>query len=182
MSWRRLAWLVILLLVTTIVWGATALKETYEKIDSTRSKGAEDTGQRLASLRARLANHREYIENLERLVLWPPGSDLMSWLTQQANESEVRIIGVEHPPVEKVSSSHPRRTRGPTREIPEYRHVPVKITVTGGYNLLGRFINKLEHCPNAIRIDSFRMRRKEYTPEHTTMDLSLSYFQKVEKS
>lgn len=177
MSWRRLAWLIILLLLTTIVWGAIALKETYEKIDSKRSEGAEDASKRLASLQTRLANHREYIENLEKLVLWPPGSDLMSWLTQQANESDVRIIGVEHPPVEEVSSSY-----SATREISEYRHVPVKITVTGGYSPLGRFINKLEHCPNAIRINSFRIRRKEYTPEHTTMDLSLSYFQKVEKS
>lgn len=167
MNWRRFAWLLIALLIVTIVWAAIELKEMYEKINYARSGSADDVGRRLASLRNRIANHKERVDSLEKLALWPPGVDLMSWLTQQANDSDVRIIGVEHPPVEKVS---------------EYQRVHVKVTVRGDYNPLGRFINKLEHSPDTVRVNSFRIRRKEYTPEHVTMDLSLSYFQKTERS
>ena len=167
MNWRRFAWLVILLLIVTIAWAAMDLNEAYEKIASARSESGDDAVRRLMSLQKRIANHKESVENLEKLALWPPGTDLMSWLTQQANDSYVRIIGVEHPPAEKVL---------------QYQHIPVKITVRGDYNLLGRFINKLEHSPNAVRVNSLRIRRKEYTPEHITMDLSLSYFQKAEGS
>jgi Tfp pilus assembly protein PilO len=166
MNWRRLAWLVILLLITTIVWGAVDLKEMYEKIASASSEDTHDVSRRLVSLEKRRANHGQRIESLEKLALWPSGESLMSWLTQQAHDSDVTIIGVEHLPVEEVS---------------EYQHIPVKITIRGDYNPLGRFINKLERSPNKVRIDSFRIKRKEYTPEHVIMDLSLSYFQEMEK-
>jgi len=159
--------LVILLLITTIVWGAVDLKRLYEKIDSAGSEDAYDVSQRLVSLQKRLADQRQYIESLEKLALWPSEVDLMSWLTGQANEASVRIIGVEHPPVEEVS---------------EYQHITVKVTITADYNPLGRFINRLEHSPSKVRIDSFRMRRVEYTPEHVVMDLSLSYLQKAERA
>ena len=167
MNWRRLAWLVILLLIITIVWGAVDLNEINEKIASARSEDAHDVSGLLVSLQKRLADHRQRIENLERFALWPPGADLMSWLTQQESDLDVRIIGVEHPPVEEVS---------------QYQHIPVKITIRGDYNPLGKFINKLERSPSKVRIDSFRIRRKEYTPEHIIMDLSLSYLQKMERS
>ena len=167
MNWKRLSWLVIVLLIATIVWGAVDLKKTHERIASARSASADDAGWRLASIQGKFANHREHIENLEKLALWPSGAVPMSWLTQQVNGSDIQIVGVEHPPVEKVS---------------EYRHVPVKLSVRGNYNSLGRFINKLEHSPYAVRINSLRIRRKEYTPEHVTMDLSLSYFQTVEET
>ena len=155
-----------ILLIGVVVWEAIDLKGMYGKIASARSEDADDADQRLASLRGQLVDYRGYIENLEELALWQPETDPMSWLTQQADDSDVQIIGVEHQPVEDISG---------------YQHVPVKITVRGDYNPLGRFINKLEYSPNAVRIDSFRIRRKQYTPEHITMDLSLSYFQKLEK-
>ena len=168
MNWRRLAWLAILLLITTIVWEVVAIKGMYEKIASAKPEDAHDVSRRLVSLEKRRADHRQRIESLEKLALWPPEADLMSWLSSQANDSDVTIIGVEHPPVEKVS---------------EYQHIPVEITIRGDYNSLGRFINKLEHSPpNKVRIDSFRVRRKEYTPEHVTTELSLSYFQEMERS
>ena len=167
MSWRRFAWLLVLLLGITIIWAVADLKGTYEKIASARSDDADSIDFRIASLQKRIANHRAHLEGLEKLTLWPPEADIMSWLTQQADDSDVRIIGVEHLPVEQMSG---------------YQNIPVKIIIRGDYNPLGRFINSLEHSPNAIRIDSLRIRRKEYTPEHVIMELSMSYFQKVEES
>jgi Tfp pilus assembly protein PilO len=167
MNWRRFAWLVIALLIVTIVWAAIDLKGMYEKINSAKSGNADDVAQRLASLQNRIASHKARVDSLEKLALWPPEVELMSWLTQQADDADVRIIGVERPPVEEAS---------------EYQRVPVKITVNGDYHPLGRFINELERSSNTVRINSFRIRRKEYTPDHITMDLSLSYFQKAERS
>ena len=55
MNWRRLAWLVILLLIVAIVWAAIDLKEMYEKIASARLKDTDNVDQRLASLREKRA-------------------------------------------------------------------------------------------------------------------------------
>ena len=164
MKWRKFTWLVIPLLIFIIVWLSAEINGAYEKIDSAKSGDADNINQHPASLQKRIANYREQIEKLEKFAIWQPGADVMSWLTQQANKSGVGIIGVEHLP---------------TEEFAEYQHIPIKITIRGDYNPLGRFINKLEHSPNAVRINSFRIKRKEYTPKHITMDLSLSYFQKV---
>ena len=161
MNWRRFAWLLILLLIITVVWAAIELKDRYDKISSARSGDIDEPGRRLMSLQKRVADHKKHIESLEKLALLPAEVSLMSWLTQQANDLGVSIIGVEHLPVESVS---------------EYQHVPVKITIRGDYNPLGSFINKLERSQNVVRIDSFRIQRKEYAPEQVIMDLSLSYF------
>ncbi len=164
MNWRRFAWLIIILLVFTIVWAGIELKREYDKIAAAKLRDRDDMSQRLASIQKRIAGQRDYIRNLEEVALWPSEEDPMSWFTQQANDSNVSIIGVEHTAVE---------------QIPEYRHVPVKITLRGDYNPLGRFINKLEHSQNMVRIDSLRIRYNEYAPEHITMELSLSYFQGI---
>ena len=100
MNWRRLAWLVILLLIITIAWAAMDLNGVYEKIASARSGGDDGAARRLASLQKQIARYKKHVENLEELALWPPGVNLMAWLTQQANDLDVRIIGVEHLPIE----------------------------------------------------------------------------------
>lgn len=164
MNWRRLAWLVILLMVVTIAWAVTELKGTYEKIASVGSKDTDHVSRQLTLLQERISVQREKLAGLENLTLWPPDSDPMTWLTQQADDTGVRIIGVKHLPVEQASI---------------YQNIPVIITIRGDYNPLGRFINKLEHSSNSLRINSLRIRRKQYTPEHVVMDLSLSYFQKM---
>jgi len=167
MNWRRFAWLIIILLVFTIVWAGIELKREYDRIAIAKLKDKDDMSQRLASIQKRIAGQRDYIKDLEKVALWPPEEDPMSWFTQQANDSNVSIIGVEHPAVE---------------QIPEYHHIPVKITLRGDYNPLGRFINKLEHSQNMVRIDSLRIRHNEYAPEHITMELSLSYFQRIKRN
>ena len=164
MNWRRFSWLLILLLIVTIVWAVVELKDKYERISAVRSKNIDEPDRRLISLQNRIADRKKHIKSLEKPALLPVETSLMAWLTQQAEDLGVSIIGVEHPPVENIS---------------EYRHVPVKITVRGDYNPLGRFINKIERFQSMVRIDSFRIRRKEYAPEHVIMDLSLSYFQRA---
>lgn len=164
MNWRRLAWLVILLLVVTIVWAVTELKGTYAQIASVDSKDPDHASRQLTLLQERIAGQREKLAGIENLTLWPKDSDPIMWLTQQADDTGVRIIGVEHLPVEQASI---------------YQNIPVTITISGDYNPLGRFINKLEHSSNLLRINSLRIRRRKYTLEHTVMDLSLSYFQKM---
>jgi hypothetical protein len=164
MNWRRFAWLIIIILVFTIVWAAIELKREYDRIAVAKLRDEDDPNRRLASIQKRIAGHRDYIKSLEKVALWPSEEDPMSWFTQQANDSNVSIIGVEHPVVE---------------QLPEYNHVPVKITLRGDYNPLGRFINKLERSQNMVRIDSLRIRYNEYAPENITMELSLSYFQRI---
>jgi len=163
MNWRRLAWLLTILIIFTIIWAAIELKDKHEKIAYEKPKDAELTDQELASLKKRIQDQRELLNRLEKSNLWSKDQDLVSWLNQQANASDTRIIGVEHPPSEKLS---------------EYRRVYVKITVRGDYNPLGRFVNRLEYSPNAIHIDSFRIKRRDYSPEYVAMDIWLSYLQK----
>ena len=167
MNWRRLAWLVILLLMVTIVLAGIELKEAYDELDSVRSDDTNSVDLNLVSLQKRIEAHRVHLSGLEKLTLWESETEFMLWVTQQADDTEVRIIGVEHLPVEQVS---------------DYRSIPVRVTIRGDYNPLGRFINRLERSPRAILINSLRIRRKEYTPEHMIMDLSTSYFQKVVES
>ncbi len=167
MNWRKFIWLIIVLLIAAVIWKAADLKDAYEKIASTKSGDSDDAEQRLESLQKKLADQKRRAENLEKFALWQTGEDFMSWLTQQADDSSVRIIGVERSPVEKVQ---------------EYRHVPVNITAAGDYSALGRFVNQLERSSSKIRINSFRMRRKKETSAQVTMDISLSYFQKAEGS
>ncbi len=171
MTWRRFAWLIVFLLIVTAIWLSVDLKGVYERINkritSSGSESGTDAERRLTALQRELANRGEYIDNLEKRTLWQSDADLMSWLTGQANDSDVKIIGVE---------------RLPAEEILEYQRIRVKLTVTGDYGSLGSFLNKVERSPNAVKVDSFRMRRKEDAPEDVTMDLSLSYFRKLEKS
>jgi hypothetical protein len=162
MNWRRLAWLVILLLIVTISWAAIELKEIHKRIASVG--GADDISEQLASLQEQIADQRERVVIFEDLALWPSGSDPMPWLTQQADDTNVQLIGVEHLPAEQAL---------------DYQNISINITVRGDYSPLGRFINRLEHSPNTLRINSLRIRYKEYTPDYLVMDLSLSYLQKM---
>lgn len=164
MNWRRLVWLVILLLIFSIVWGGIELKGSYEELASARSDDTNSVTSQLLSLQKRIETHTAHLSDLEQLTLWKSDSDFMSWVTQQTDDTGVQVIGVEHLPVEQES---------------DYQGISVTITIRGDYNPLGRFINKLERSPSAIKINSMRIRRKEYTPEHVVMDLSISYFQKV---
>ncbi|MFC1716760.1 type 4a pilus biogenesis protein PilO [Candidatus Poribacteria bacterium] len=167
MNWRRLALLLILLLIFTIVWGGMELKGSYEELSSVRAGDTSSTTTQLLSLQKRIDTHRTNLSDLERLTLWKSDSDFMSWVTQQADGTGVRVIGVEHQPVEQES---------------DYHGIPVTITIRGDYNPLGRFINQLERSPSAIRINSMRIRRKEHPPQYMVMDLSMSYFQRAVES
>ena len=167
MNWRRLAWFLILLLMVTIVLAGIELKESYDELDAARSDDTQSVDLNLVSLQKRIEARKAHLSGLEKLTLWESETEFMSWVTQQADDTGVRVIGVDHLPVEQVS---------------DYRNIPVNVTIRGDYNPLGRFINRLEHSPSAIKINSMRIRRKEYTPEHVTMDLSMSYFQKVVES
>ena len=159
--------MIILLLIVAIFWAVTELKGTYEKIASVESGDNDQASRQLTLLQERIAGQGEKLAEIEKLALWQPDSDPMEWLIHQADDTGVRIIGVEHLPVERASI---------------YQNTPVTITVRGDYNPLGRFINRLERSSSALRINSLRIRRREYTPENVVMDLSLSYFHKVKKS
>jgi Tfp pilus assembly protein PilO len=167
MNWRRLAFLMILMLIFSIVWGAYALKGSYEELASARSGDTTSVTSQLLSLQKRIDAHTVNLSGLEQLILWESDSDFMSWVTHQADDTGVQGIGVEHLPVEGES---------------DYWEIPIIVTIRGDYNPLGRFINQLEHSPNAVRINSMRIRRKEHTPEYMVMELSVSYFQKVVES
>ena len=150
--------------MATLFWQISTFKRIYEKITARETDSSDNVDQNLAFLQKKLEAQERRAKNLEKLALWQTGEDLMSWLTKQADGSGVRLIGVEHPPARK--------------EL-DYYHVPVKITVTGYYNSLSRFVNRLEQSSSRIKIDSFRMRRKEQTSEYATLDLSLSYFRRA---
>jgi len=166
MNRKKFAWLLIVVLMATLFWQISTFKRIYEKITAKKIDSSDNADQNLAFLQKKLEAQERRAKNLEKLALWQTGEDLMSWLTKQADGSNVQIVGVEHPPAKK--------------EL-DYHHVPVKITVTGYYNSLSRFVNRLEQSSSRIRIDSFRMRRKEEASEYATLDLSLSYFQRATK-
>lgn len=167
MNWRRLAFFVILLLIFSIVWGGIEFKRSYEELSSARSDDAGSVTSQLLSIQKRIDAQTAHLSGLEQFTLWESDSDFMSWITQQADDTGVQVIGVERQPVEQES---------------DYRGIPVTVTIRGDYNPLGRFINNLERSTNAIKINSMRIRRKEHTPEYMVMDLSISYFQKAVES
>jgi hypothetical protein len=166
MNWRRISWLVILLLVFTATWAVVEIKGIYERMASMESRDSDTISQQLGVLQERIANQKERLEVLEKMALWPSDSDPMTWLTQQADDTGVQFIGVKHLPVERVS---------------DYQSTSVNITIRGDYDPLGRFLNMLERSTNAMQINSLRIRRKEYGPEQLVMDLSLSYLRKAGK-
>lgn len=159
MNSKRLTWLAITLLIVMIAWAILSLRKDYEKITAIDVKGSEDLIQYIAATQKNIASQREYIKKLEKIALWPIQADIMSWLTQQADNLSVKVIGVEYLPVEKLS---------------KYQSININLSVRGNYNDLGRFINALERSPYAVGINSFRMLRKESTPEYITMNISLS--------
>ena len=161
MNWKRIYWVIILLLVVLITGQIMYLKVTYRKIAFI---GTVDSKDYLTSLQEGAAKQKEYLDYVEKVSLWQPGIDPLSWLTQQADELGLKVTRVECPPTVKIS---------------EYEQVLINVTIRGDYNLLGIFINKLERSTNAFRIDSLRMGRKESSPDQTIVALSLSYFRKA---
>ena len=66
--------------------------------------------------------------------------------------------------------------------IPDANLHGLSYLLRGDFHPLGRFINQIERSSSVIRINSMRIHRKEYTPEHVVTDLSIAYFQKVVES
>ena len=166
MNWKRIYWVLILLLTALVVWQLMDLKVTYRKIAFIKAKGISDSNIALTSVQKSVTKQKEYLDYVET-ALWQPGTDPLSWLTQQTDELGLQVAGIERLPIATVS---------------EYEQVPINITIKGDYNLLGMFINRLERYTNTFKIDSLRMGRKESSPDQTIMTLSLSYYRKVGKS
>lgn len=179
---KRIYWVLILLLTALVVWQVMDLKVTYRKIAFIKARGVSSSNVALTSVQKSVAKQKEYLGYVERNAIWKPGTDPLSWLTGQAGELGLKVVGVE---------------RLPTSRISEYEQVPLSITVKGDYNLLGMLINRLERFSfrsqrrlgvteeqntNTFKIDSLRMGRKESSPDQTIMTLSLSYYRKVGKS
>ena len=117
------------------------------------------------ALQQDISEQEQRLAELEESAIWSPDSDPLSWLTQQLDDAKLKIIGVERLPEEVIS---------------EYKRIPIKVTVRGDYHALSRFVNKLERSNKALKIESFRMRRKEQASGQSEINLSLSYYQKVE--
>ena len=104
MTWRRLTWIVILLLVVSVAWGAFALRRAYEELSSARSDDTSSAAAQLASLQGRIKAHTANLSGIEQHTLWESDTDFMSWVTQQADDTGVQVIGVERQPVDGESS------------------------------------------------------------------------------
>ena len=167
MNRKRIYWLLIFPLTALVVWQAMDLKVTYRKIAFIKGRGISDSNIALTSVQKSVTKQKEYLDYVERNAIWKPGTDPLSWLTQQADELGLKVAGVE---------------RLPTSRVSEYEQAPINITIRGDYNLLGMFINRLERYTKTFKIDSLRMGRKESSPDQTIMTLSLSYYRKVGKS
>jgi len=164
MNRKRVSWVIIFLMIVLIAWQIMDLKVTYQRIAFIKSKGVRNSNGYLTSLQKDTAKQKEYLDYIEKSILWQSGTDPLSWLTQQADELGIQVTGVD---------------RLPTAKVLEYEQMPINITIKGNYNLLGMFINRLERSTNAFKIESLGMGRKESSPDQTTMILSLSYFQRV---
>jgi Tfp pilus assembly protein PilO len=163
---KKLSWVLIFLLVPIISIEIIDIVLIHQKGAITEIKNVDQITDKIAPLQRKIERHTEYINNLERYAVWSSEPDPISWVAQQAIDANVEIVGLEYSSVEKIS---------------EYKKIPVDITIRGNYNTLGRFINKLEHSQNAIKINSLRAICKDSTPEQITANLNLSYFQKADK-
>jgi len=160
-----------------LFWMSISLKKNYEKLGSIESESADNPVSHLLALQKQISSQKEHLENLEKNGLWPKNLDVLSWLTKQADDSNVKIIGVDYPPAE---------------ENLKYHNINISLNVRGDYNPLAIFINKLERSQNPILISSLRIKRKESAfsakysanalaePEYVTMEISLSCFKKLE--
>jgi hypothetical protein len=156
-----------MILVAMITWQIMDLKITHHKISFVTSKKISDSNGSLTSLQKNAVKQKDYFDYVEKVALWKEDEDPLSWLTQQANEIGLQVIGVE---------------RLATDRILDYEQSSFKISIRGDYDRIGMFVNRLEHSTNAFKINSFRMVRKDSTPDQTTMTLSLSYFRRVVNS
>ncbi len=167
MKSKRIYWIAIIILAVMVTWQIMDFKVTSHKISFVTSKKLSDTNKSLTSLQKNAAKQKDYLDYVEKVALWKTNVDPLSWLTQQANEIGLQIIGVE---------------RLATVRISDYEQTPFKISVRGDYDRIGMFVNKLEHSTNAFKINSLRMGRKDSTPDQTNITLSLSYFRRVVNS
>ena len=167
MKSKRIYWAVIIILVAMVTWQIMDLKVTHHKISFVTSKKISDSNKSLTLLQKNAAKQKDYLDYVEKVALWKEDTDPLSWLTQQTNEIGLEVIGVERLATDRIS---------------EYEQVLLKISIRGDYNHIGMFVNRLERSANAFKINSFRMGRKDSTPDQTTMTLSLSYFRRVVNS
>jgi Tfp pilus assembly protein PilO len=164
MKLRNIYWILIILLVGVIVLEILDIRSLHGKVILVKSKMPREIADDFVSLKNTVTEHKGYIDKLEEHALWPSGQDMVSWLAKQAADSGVQIVGLQYLPADNIS---------------QYKQVPVTVTLRGTYNPLGRFINRMERSPNALKIDSLNALCKDRTPDQITMDLSLTYFQKV---
>ena len=75
MKWRRFAWLIVFWLAIAAVWAIIDIRGKYEKIAAAESADLSDPARRLVSLRKTIAEHEDRLESLEKLAVWPPGTD-----------------------------------------------------------------------------------------------------------
>lgn len=165
MNFRKVVWILIILLIIVTIWEIISLKENYKKIADTKSDDDDTITKRLEYLQKEVNYQANIIGKIENIAIWDQENDPLLWISRQAARSVVNIVGIEHFPPEKSSN---------------YERIPVNIVVRGDYNALGKFINKLERAEKKLRIDSLRARYKEHKPEELTMDVLISYFIKSE--
>ena len=156
--------LLIVLLIIVIVFEILDIRSQRKKLSQAKSMMPGTASYDPTSLRKAVVEHEKCVDRLEILALWSSEQDFVSWLTIQADDSGVQIVGLEYLPVYNK---------------PQYRQVSVMVTLRGTYNPLGRFINRLERSSNMIKIDSLNALCKDSTPDQITMSLWLSYFQKA---
>lgn len=165
MRFRRVVWILIILLTTVIIWEIIQLKENYRKIADAKPKDDSKITQRMMELQKDISDQTTLVGKIENIAIWDQENDPLLWVSGQAKKSAVSVIGIEHFPAEKISV---------------YERIPVNIEIRGDYNTLSRFINELERSDKKLRIDSLRIRYKEHTSDKLTMDVLISYFVKSE--
>lgn len=165
MNFRKVVWILIILLIIVTILEIISLKENYKKIADTKSDDNDTIAKRLEYLQKEVNYQANIIGKIENIAIWDQENDPLLWISRQAARSVVNIVGIEHFPPEKSSN---------------YERIPVNIVVRGDYNALSKFINKLERAEKKLRIDSLRARYKGHKPEELTMDVLISYFIKSE--
>ncbi len=161
MNLRKTLWILIILLIAIIIWEIVNLKENYKNIAIAKPKNNDTITKNLVYLQKEISDQINLLEKIENIATWNQENDPLSWISRQAIESAVNVVGIEHFPSEKY---------------PNYERIPVNIVLRGDYNALGKFINELERSKKKLRIDSLRVRYKERKLEELTMDVLISYF------
>jgi len=164
MRWIRLSWIIIFILAVVTIWELFELRTAYQKLALARSKYDDGSTASLLDVQRDVSSQKEYLESMEKIATWSKDSDPVSWLSQQAVNTGTTVVGLDSFSKERDS---------------DYEKIRFIIRVRGSYNALGRFINKLEHSPNAVKIESMRI--KYNTSEQLTLDVLMAYFRKAKQ-